>query len=227
MIRYLQGLLTIPEDAQTDAASLENLRAAFRNLPVLESERLLLRAPRIHDAEDMYAYARDAENCRYVMWEAHANVWESRDALRSIIHRNRRGGPGTFAIELRSEGRMIGTIGFQWIDTLHGSGEVGYSIARRLWNHGLATEALRTLLPFAFDTLGLRRVEARHDMLNPASGQVMSHAGFRPEGIARGSVRVKGRMADMACYAILREDWQALMGVEGNPGIGGQKEGGR
>ena len=96
MIRYLQGLLTIPEDAQTDAASLEHMRAAFRNLPVLESDRLLLRAPRIHDAEDMYAYARDAENCRYVMWEAHANVWESRDALRSIIHRNRRGGPGGF-----------------------------------------------------------------------------------------------------------------------------------
>lgn len=114
---------------------------------------------------------------------------------------------------------MIGTIGFQWIDAHKGTGEVGYSIARRLWNKGLATEALRALLPFAFDTLGLHRVEARHDVLNPASGRVMEHAGFRPEGIARDSVMIKGRSADMACYAMLREEWRAS-----EPGAGGRAD---
>lgn len=208
-MHFLQGLFTLPEEMKEEAAALERLRAAFRSLPVLETDRLLLRPPHMRDAEDLYAFARDAENCRYVLWDAHASLRDSRDTLHSLIRRNRRGGPGSFAIELKGEARMIGTIGFQGIDAHSGTGEVGYSIARRLWNNGLATEALRALLPFAFDTLGLRRVEARHDVLNPASGQVMERAGFRLEGVQRGSVYIKGRAADMACYALLREEWQA------------------
>lgn len=178
----------------------------FRQLPSLESERLLLRSPRMDDAADYYAYARDVENSRFVLWEAHRSLMDSRFALRSLISQNKRGLPPTFAIELKAEARMIGTIGFQWVDLSQMSAEVGYTIARRLWNHGLATEALRRLSDYAFKELKLEKLEARHDVLNPASGRVMLHAGFHLEGMEPQSMMIKGRMADLACYARFHEE---------------------
>ena len=185
----------------------ERFRSIFKQLPVLAGKRLVLRTPVMHDAGDFYSFARDKENCRYVLWEAHESVSDSRDVLRGIIRRNRRGDPATFAIALKTDSRLIGTIGFQWIDTENRSCEVGYSIARRLWNRGLGTEALEILLPFAFEKLHLNRVEAKHDVLNPASGKVLLHLGFCQEGIMRSSLSLKGRMADMVHYALLKEDW--------------------
>lgn len=204
-------------DKNHEASQDERFRSIFRELPVLQGERIILRTPFMHDAGDFYSFARDEENCRYVLWDAHQSVSDSRNVLRGIIRRNKRGDPATFAIALKSDNRFIGTIGFQWIDIQSCSCELGYSIARRLWNRGLGTEALKTLLPFAFEKLDLNRIEAKHDVLNPASGKVLLHLGFRQEQIARSSLSLKGRMADMAHYVLLKEDWtKSAAVIKGN-----------
>lgn len=186
----------------------EGLRDAFLRLDALEGERVRLRLPRLSDAGDLYSFACDEMNSRYVLWDPHQSVADSREILRGMIRRNRKGLPVTLAITLKQDDRLIGTIGFQWVNIESRSCEIGYSVARRLWNRGLATDALKAVLPFAFETLGLNRVEARHDVQNPASGRVMLRAGFRLEGIARESLMLKGRLADMANYALIKDDWQ-------------------
>lgn len=207
-MRCLRALLDAP--SQTEAQEgLRPYRAAFRALPTLETPRLLIRPPRMSDAQDMFAYAHDGECSRYVLWDKHERLSDSRSSLRGLITRNRQGYPGTFAIQMKSDRRMIGTIGFQWIDADNLSCELGYSIARRLWGHGLAGEALGALLRYAFVDLRLERVEARHDVLNPASGRVLEKAGFLEEGIARQCLLLKGRRADVRRWAILRSAWQA------------------
>lgn len=209
IMRFLQGVLSEAVQAgQSGSLRLEELRGAFRHLSVLEGTLVRLRPPRLSDAGDLYAYARDEENSLYVLWEPHRSVSDSRDVLRGIIRRNRKGLPATMAVTLKNDDRLIGTIGFQWINAESRSCEVGYSIARRLWNRGLATDALKTLVPFAFNTLGLNRIEARHDARNPASGHVMERAGFKLEGISRESLMLKGHLADMAHYALIKEDFQ-------------------
>ncbi len=207
----LMRLLECPPDAregQEGALSDETMRRLLRRLPPLEGERVILRLPRMADAGDLFAYASDEELSRHVLWETHRSPADSRDVLRGIIRRNRRGLPVTLAVTLRGDGRMIGTIGFQWIDAESRSCEIGYSVARRLWNRGIATDALKAMLPLCFDMLELNRVQARYDLDNPASGRVMEKAGFRYEGVARQSLMLKGRLADMACCAIVREDWR-------------------
>ena len=116
------------------------------------------------------------------------------------------GAPGSFAIERRSDRRMIGTIGFMWINTEHRSAEVGYSLARDCWNQGYATEALSAVLRFGFDTLRLNRIEAQHETSNPASGRVMQKCGMTYEGTLRSRVFNKGHFSDVRLYAILRSD---------------------
>lgn len=185
---------------------MQFFQGIFSHLPTLETQRLILRPLRMRDAQDLYAYARDPEVSRHVLWEPHENPAQSRQFLRAAIWQYRRGLPGSFAITLRESGRMIGTIGFMWVNTDHKSAEVGYSLSRDYWNRGLMTEALRAVVDFGFDALRLNRIEAQHETNNPASGRVMAHAGMLYEGTLRQRLKNKGRFVDVALYAILRGD---------------------
>lgn len=181
-------------------------QSVFSSLPVLETKRLRLRPLTMRDERDMYRYASDPEVSRHVLWDAHESPRQTRAALRSALRQYRNGAPGSFAIERRSDRRMIGTIGFMWISCEHRSGEVGYSLARDCWNQGYATEALSAVLRFGFDTLRLHRIEAMHEIDNPASGRVMEKCGMKCEGTLRGRVFNKGHFSDVRLYAILRSD---------------------
>ena len=101
---------------------------------------------------------------------------------------------------------MIGTIGFMWYSGASCSAEVGYSFSREFWNRGLATEALSAVIRSAFASLPVNRIEAQHDIRNPASGRVMEKSGMRKEGILRQRLKNKGEFIDTVLYAILRAD---------------------
>ncbi len=210
MLRRFQDL------AQSDTAPYTQWESIFREMPVLHTPRLLLRAPRMADARDMYEYSRDPEVARYVLWDAHRGLYDSRSHLRYLIRRNMRGGPGTFAVEERATGAMIGTIGFTWMDNDNRSAEVGYSFARAVWGKGYATEALRETLRFSFEVLRLNRVEGQHDLRNPASGTVMAHAGMTSEGTLHQRILIKGEFADTRLYAITSSRWQQLQDIGGD-----------
>ena len=68
------------------------------------------------------------------------------------------------------------------------------------------TEALRAVVAYGFDQLGLNRIEAQHETDNPASGRVMAHVGMQYEGTLRQRVKNKGKFVDVALCAILRSD---------------------
>ena len=179
----------------------------FRRLPELETPRLRLRKVRRGDAADLFAYAKDPEVSRHVLWTAHQSLSDSRAFLQELRRQYRRGCPATFGIEEKESGRLIGTIGFMWVNPEHRWAEIGYSLARSRWNRGLMTEALGEVLRFSFEELGLHRVEAVHETDNPASGRVMEKAGMKPEGTLRQRVYNKGHFSDVRMWAILREDW--------------------
>lgn len=181
-------------------------QSVFSDLPVLETRRLRLRPLCMRDERDMYRYASDPEVARHVLWDAHESPRQTRAALRSALRQYRNGSPSSFAVERRSDRRMIGTIGFMWINCEHRSGEVGYSLARDCWNQGYATEALSAVLRFGFETLRLQRVEAMCEVDNPASARVMEKCGMTYEGTLRSRVFNKGRYSDVRLYAALRDD---------------------
>ena len=173
----------------------------------LYTPRLLMRLPRYRDAKEFHAYACDPLVARYVFWDAHTSLRQTRSTLRGIIARNRLANLTTFAIIRQSDSRMVGTIGLVWREMETNNAEVGFSIAHECWGQGLMTEALEAFLYYAFVQMGLSRVEAQHDLRNPASGRVMQKAGMRLEGRMRERLYYKGERADAALYAALREEW--------------------
>ncbi len=179
---------------------------AFLDLPQLETPRLILRKLKMKDAEDVFAYASDPEVARYVLWDPHRSLSDSRSYIRYIRHLYRQGIPSSWAVQLRKEGTVIVSIGYMWMSRENRSAEIGYSLSRPYWNHGLMTEALDRVLRFSFDDLHLNRIEAQYDLRNPASGRVMEKCGMKKEGLLRSRLWSKGRFIDVGLFAVLASD---------------------
>lgn len=180
---------------------------AYGYMPALETERLILRKLTMHDAQDIYDYSCDSQVARHVLWEAHRSIGESRAYLRYMLRKYRAGEPASWGIELRETGKIIGTIGFMWIQPDNAAAEVGYSLSRAHWNRGIMTEALAAVIRYGFHSLKLNRIEAIHELDNPASGAVMRKCGMRHEGTLREKLLNKGRYVDVDLYAILRRNY--------------------
>ena len=199
---FWNRFLSVPGD-QDDLMSPPDF---FSRLPSLETEDLLLRRPSRRGAGDIFRYASDEEVARYVLWEPHRSIAETRSFVRDLRLRIRSGWPSSWVVVLRETGTVIGTIGFMWYSSENRSAELGYSFSREYWNRGFATQALKAVTAAAFRSLPLNRLEAQHDVRNPASGRVMQKCGFRQEGILRSRILNKGEYVDVALYAVLRSD---------------------
>jgi ribosomal-protein-alanine N-acetyltransferase len=185
----------------------EAVKAAGRALPELETERLVLRALRPDDAEAMFEYA-GAPDSPYVIFTAHKTIEESRKVIADVSTATAEGKMLMWGVTLRGEGRLVGTSGFGHITARHAQAELGYILHRRLWNQGFATEAVRAVVRFGFETLGLNRIEARCFAPNVASARVMEKNGMTFEGVMREQIFAKGKFQDMREYSILRREWK-------------------
>ena len=108
--------------------------------------------------------------------------------------------------------RVIGLISLQQLegngDRYHRRAEVGYGLARAHWARGIGSEAVRAVVGYVFETLGLNRVYARTIADNTESVHLLERLGFLREGTQRQhSFEDDGRFHDSAVYGLLRTDW--------------------
>ena len=176
-------------------------------MPVLETERLILRKLEMKDAPDMYEYSRDPLVAKHVLWDAHTSVSDTRGYLRYMIRKYRCGEPSSWGIMEKASGKIIGTIGYMWYQCENSACEIGYSLSRAHWNKGYMTEALHAVLDYTFHDLCFNRVEAQHETDNGASGAVMRKCGMKKEGTLRQRLYNKGRYVDVDLYSILRSEY--------------------
>ncbi|MBX7118423.1 MAG: GNAT family N-acetyltransferase [Gemmatimonadaceae bacterium] len=175
-------------------------------LPTLRTARLVLRAFATADAGAVarnLADGRIAQNTLTIPHPYPAGAAE--EFIASHAPAWSAGKRATWAVTRAADGELVGAIGLA-LARAHRRAEIGYWIAIAEWGKGYATEATRGVVAYAFETLGLHRVEAHHFLENPASGRVMRNAGLQPEGVHRGAVWREGRPRDLASYAILATD---------------------
>ena len=173
----------------------------------IETHRLILRPFTMEDAEDMFAnWASDPEVTKYLTWPAHSSVEITRMVLGSWIPRYADGGYFQWAVEWKETGAVIGSIAVVKLDENTEAADLGYCLSRAFWGRGIMPEALRAVIDYLFDTVGLNRVAACHDPRNPKSGRAMEKAGMRLEGILRGAGKNNLGICDDVWHAILRSD---------------------
>lgn len=181
----------------------------MNNLPVLETQRLLLRSLNLNDVEDIFEYAADVKVSQYATWSVHKSIEESKYFIESVIEQYQNHQLADWGIVCKASGKVIGTCGFtNWIATARRA-EIGYAISSKYWGQGYMPEAVRSLFSFGFGMMKLNRIEARCVIANTASARVMEKVGMQFEGILRQHLFAKGSFYDVKLYAILKQDWLA------------------
>jgi len=183
------------------------IEQVFGYLPVLETNRLLLRELSLNDAADLFEYASDPDVMRYDTWSVHNSIEDSKCYLKAVIEQYKNHELASWGIVHKIDKKLIGTCGFNnWIAD-QARAELGYALSRKYWGNGYMPEAVRSVIVFGFRMMKLNRIEARCKIPNTASCRVMEKVGMKFEGILRQNLFAKGSFHDMKMYSILREEW--------------------
>lgn len=101
---------------------------------------------------------------------------------------------------------LAGVIILGWIQAAHLSASVSYWLGECFTGRGLATDALKILSHFAFNRLGLNRLEISASVTNAKSAAVATRAGFTPEGTCREYEFINGKFVDHVRFSLLARD---------------------
>ena len=185
--------------------TVAEVREVLKDLPTLETERLILRKMVLNDAEAVFAYASNSEVSRFTLWETHRSIEDSRAFLEFATQKYENGGEPDWGIVYRGNGCLVGACGLVNWEAEHARAEVGFVLSREYWGRGLMSEAVRAILRFGFERMNLNRIEARCIAENAASARVMEKAGMVYEGTLRQREYIKGAYRDIKLYAILKK----------------------
>ncbi len=107
----------------------------------------------------------------------------------------------------RSDDTLVGTCTLAHVDTQNRRAEIGFILRFDQWGQGYMSEAINTLLRYAFDELGLHRIEADVDPRNDASIRLLKKLGFQREGYLRERWLVGQEINDSVLFGLLRNEW--------------------
>ena len=171
--------------------------------PVLETERLCLRAPRLGDAKLIAALINDrriAENTTRI-----PHPYSVADAREWIGAANTIDGEESFVITMAGE--IIGGCGLQ---NRGGVLEIGYWLGVPFWGNGYATEAARALIDHAFGDHDYEALVAGARISNPASRRVLEKCGFQWTGVGLYRIRAIRSSAPLDRFRLERGIWASL-----------------
>jgi RimJ/RimL family protein N-acetyltransferase len=144
----------------------------------LTGRRVTLRAPRIDDAEEMFAgLTSDPEVTRYLTWKPHPDVAETRRVITELFNV---GDDPTWLIESTDTGELLGTCG--WLRPRPNTVELGYCLRRRWWGQGIMSDVVQVLVDEARRDPHVYRVSAYCHVDNAGSAGVLRHCGLTLEG---------------------------------------------
>ena len=176
-------------------------------MPLLRSERLVLRRFQPGDAEQLAAYRSDPGVARYQSWDTPFSL----EAARTLIADFASGdadGPGWFqwAVERCEQPGIVGDVGVNLLEDGQ-QAMIGYTIAPAFQGRGYGREVVGRVLDDLLVERELHRVSAECDTRNVASVRLLERLGFRREGHLRASTWSKGEWCDDYLYALLADDW--------------------
>lgn len=185
----------------------------------LETERLVLRRFSEDDAQAMFKnWAGDPEVTKYLIWKPYKDADGVRKYLSGVVKGYDDNRAYEWAIVLKESGEPVGSIAAVEVDDRAKRVHIGYCLGREFWNRGIMTEALGAVIGFFFDTVGMNRVDSRHDTKNPASGRVMQKCGMKREGMLRQGDANNSGTCDAVWYGILREEYDEIKKPNGRGG---------
>jgi len=188
-----------------------------KGLPVLEATGVTLRELRLTDAEALLTLLTTEEVTRFISppptsvdgfqrfisWAA-----QEREAGRYVC----------FAVVPDGQETAVGLFQVRQLDTMFSTAEWGFALGSAYWGSGVFTKGAELVLDFAFDAIGVHRLEARACIENGRGNGALRKMGAVKEGVLRKSFVRGGKQFDQALWTILGEDWYRSKAVWGTKG---------
>lgn len=176
-------------------------------LPVLETERLILREIEDSDFIDMYEYASLPYVGPTAGWQPHTSLSYTRSVIKMYRNKYQFNQLGVYAIHLKENGKMIGTIELHTY-TKNFKAELGYTINPSYWGMGYACEASKAVVEFGFYDLDLKRIECCSLITNKQSKRVCEKLGLTYEGVRKKAyILYDGSIHDLECFSITDDEF--------------------
>jgi ribosomal-protein-alanine N-acetyltransferase len=191
------------------ATKMLNLKTIFHTFPALETERCMLRAPSVDDAQALFTLMQDTQVLRYLGSRSMTTI---DDAVRRVqAYHNDFQQQQAIVWAIQHQGSFIGTCTFWHLQPDHDRAEIGYMLASAFWGKRIATEVCTAVLDFGFSQMGLHSVEGQIDPDNAASRRVLEKLGFIQEGYFHENFfdLQQRRYTDTAVFSLLGATWTA------------------
>jgi len=179
-----------------------------RALPTLAGQQVVLRELRASDASSLLAMLTTEEVSRFI--SPPPTTVEGFERFIAWADRQRAAGAyACFAVTLKGFDTAIGIFQVRQLASAFETAEWVFAIGSAFWGSGVFAEGAALVLRFAFDTLGVHRLEARAAVANGRGNGALIKVGAAQEGILHKSFFNNGAYVDQALYAILEPDWRA------------------
>ena len=171
----------------------------------LETQRLLLRAPVLNDADIIFQkYAQDLEVTKYLIWRPHESVDITREFIQKCITFWNTHEAFSWVIVRKTDTEILGMFELR-INKF--SADIGYVLAKDYWGLGYATEVTKCMVDWALNQEHIYRVWATCDVGNIASARVLEKAGMKREGVLRRFIvhpNICDEPRDSYCYSAIK-----------------------
>jgi [ribosomal protein S5]-alanine N-acetyltransferase len=176
----------------------------FDPFPVLTTERLILRRIDENDAKEIFLLRSDENIMKYICKPKPKNL----DDVLPLVNKINKlidGNEGiAWAMTLKDDPKMMGHISFHVFYKEHFRAEVGYMMHPDHYGKGLMDEALKAVLSFGFNKVGLHSVEANVSPENSASRKLLERNNFKQEAHFKENFYWEGQFLDSIIYSLLR-----------------------
>lgn len=144
--------------------------------PIFETERLILRPITLDDAEACFSWNSDERVAKYMSYPRCTDISQTIDWIKSTLIDEQE---WNWAFVLKAENKVIGTGGIGPNKFIEGYWGIGYNLHYDYWHKGYCTEAMRAIVDFAHNELGVNKICSNHAIDNPRSGKVMEKLGLK------------------------------------------------
>jgi [ribosomal protein S5]-alanine N-acetyltransferase len=175
----------------------------FTPFPVLSTERLLLRAIHPEDDQQLFSIRSDKRVMKFLDRPLAASIDEVREFIGRIITDVSNNNGITWAISVKDEPELIGTIGYWKLDKHNYRAEIGYMIHADWAGKGLMQEAMTAVIDYGFSEMKLHSIEANVNPANEASIKLLERNKFVQEAYFKENYYYDGRFLDSVIYSLL------------------------
>ena len=184
------------------------------DLPRLETSRLVLRVPRVRDADALAIFASDNRE-HFAPWDPlREEAYYTPEYWRSALAEQNADLATTTSLQFmlvkkrEPDGPFIGHCTLSGITRgAFQAAYIGCGLDRLAVGKGLMEEALRATVSFCFDEMKLHRIMANYMPTNVRSAKLLRKLGFLPEGFARDYLLIAGVWQDHVLTALTNQDW--------------------